>query len=255
MRYRFLLASFIMAATLQAQPVLKLNVDLAETTATEKIYNFAVDDFEGVIGWQFSMHYDGARIKYKEVRNSVLNYLSTGSFFEPTPGELRSVWLDNDLTPNNFPDPTVVFQLVFELLDTDSTPLCFEESEEYFEFIVDEGGGSFTLSEIVIHDDCNTGLSIFLDPSATDAPEATPVDLIRDAYLSTTGTLSFSATHDQELTISLFDLNGVELNAYNSKEYPAGRQSVLCRPLVPGLYVLKAKGGDGREQVMKVFAY
>ena len=49
MRYKFLLASFILVATLQAQSVLKLNVELAETTATEKVYNFTVDDFEGVL--------------------------------------------------------------------------------------------------------------------------------------------------------------------------------------------------------------
>ena len=255
MRYYFLLASFILAATLQAQPVLKLNVDLAETTATEKIYNFAVDDFEGVIGWQFSMHYDGARIKYKEVRNSILNYLNTGSFFEPTPGELRSVWLDNDLTPNNFPDPTVVFQLVFELLDTESTPLCFEESEEYFEFIVDEGGGSFTLSEIVIHDECNSGLSIFLDPSATETPDETPIDLISDVFLSTTGTLSFTGMTDQNLTISLFDLSGIALSSFKNKAYGEGRQTLQCKPMMSGIYIVKVIQKDGKEQVMKVFAY
>ena len=255
MRYPFLLASFILAATLQAQSVLKLNVELAETTATEKVYNFTVDDFEGVIGWQFSMHYDGARIKYKEVRNAVLNYISTGSFFEPTPGELRSVWLDNDLTPNNYPDPTVVFQLVFEILDNENTPLCFEESEEYFEFIVDEGGGSFTLSEIVITDDCNSGLSIFLDPSATDAPEATRAQLISDVYLSSSGILSFSSSHDQTLSISLFDVNGIELTSFNKKEYPTGRQSVTCKPMASGIYLLKAIGDDDSEQVVKVFAY
>lgn len=255
MKHFLLISLLALSVSLQAQHTLRFGVELVEATATEKVYNFETEDFLNIVAWQFSMHFDGTRMRFKEIRNPILNYLSTNSFNEPTPGNLRSLWLDNDLTPDNYTEPTVLFQLVFELLTPENTPLCFDEAQEYFEFVVEEGPGNFYLSELVIHDDCVAGLSIFLDGTATEDISTPQVQHVTDVSLQSSGTLSFSSASDQRLKLSLIDLNGRQLISFDEKEYTTGRNSLSCRPVAQGVYVLKTIAGDGKESAMKVFAY
>ena len=91
MRHLLLALFLAFAASIQAQEPLKLKVDLQEITATEKVYNFISENFVGVIGWQFTMQFDGTKMKFKEIRNAVNPTQTSGNFNEPNPGELRSV--------------------------------------------------------------------------------------------------------------------------------------------------------------------
>ena len=74
MRHLILAFCLALGAALQAQETLKLKVDLQEITATEKVYNFISENFVGVIGWQFSMQFDGTKMKFKEIRNAAVSY-------------------------------------------------------------------------------------------------------------------------------------------------------------------------------------
>ncbi len=248
-----LFLAFMVSA--QAQEALKLKVDLVEITATEKVYNFITDNFEGIIGWQFTMAYDGTKMSFKEIRNPVHPNQSSANFFEPMPGELRSVWLDPDLVANNFPDSTVMFQLVFDILEPEGAPLCFLESQDYFEFIVDEGSGSVSIVEILISDDCYQGFSIFLNTSAIDNPSTTSVQLISGVFLSANGILSFTSNTDQELNLDVLDINGKVLSSFNAQSFAQGRHTLECNTVTPGIYLLKASREDGTAQVLKVLAY
>ena len=256
MKHFLLISLLALSVSLQAQHTLRFGVELVEATATEKVYNFETEDFLNIVAWQFSMHFDGTRMRFKEIRNPILNYLSTNSFYEPTPGNLRSLWLDNDLDPDNYTEPTVLFQMVFEILSPENTPLCFEESQEFFEFVVQEEPGNFYLSELVIHDDCVAGLSIFLEgASATEDISTSVVQHITDVSLMSSGTLSFSSASNQNLVLSLVDLNGKQLISFDEKEYTTGRNSLSCKPVAQGVYVLKSIAGDGKESAVKVFAF
>jgi hypothetical protein len=254
---RNFLTTLILACTLsvQAQSVLKLKLELVETTPTEKVYNFITENFVGFIGWQFLLEFDGTKMKYKEIRNPIHPTQTSSNFNEPTPGQLRSVWLDYDLVPNDYPDSTVLFQLVFELLDPEGAPVCFQPSQDFFEFIVHDGPGSFFLSEIVISDDCYQGFSIFLEGTATENPSTPVVDSIKDVYLSSTGTLSFTSNLDQTLRLSLFDMNGKVLTSFDKKEYGVGRHTLKCKNVSPGMYLFKVTSGDGKDTAIKVLAY
>jgi len=239
---------------MHAQEPLKLRVELAELTATEKVYNFTTENMVGIIGWQFQMEFDGTKMKFKEIRNVIQPSQNTHNFNESAPGVLRSVWLDYDLQSDDFPDSTVLFQLVFETLDTDGAPLCFFESHEYFEFIKDQESGGFDLAEILISDDCYQGFSIFLNSTATENP-ATPVVLtIKDIFLSSTGTLSFTSLQEQELQFSLMDVNGKLITTIDHRTYSEGRNTLQCKIVVPGMYLVKVSAGDGVGKAIKVFA-
>lgn len=254
MRNLLLSIALICTVSMQAQVPLKLKVEAIETTPTEKVYNFITIDFVDIIGWQFIMDFDGTKMKFKEIRNPIHPSHTSSNFYEPTPGELRSVWIDTDLESNNFPDTTVLFQLVFEILEPDGTPLCFLESQEYFEFIMD-AASDYSLSEVLISDDCYQGFSIFLEGSSTENTAVAAEPFLNDVSLSTSGTLSFTSPVDQRLHISLFDLNGKQLISLGEKEFATGRNTLLCKSITSGVYVLKAVAKDGKESAVKVFAY
>lgn len=254
MRNILLSIVLICAASMQAQDPLKLKVEVVETTPTEKVYNFITINFVDIIGWQFQMDFDGTKMKFKEIRNPIHPSQTSNNFYEPTPGELRSVWIDTDLQPNSFPDSTVLFQLVFEVLEPEGTPLCFLESQEYFEFIMADSS-DFSLTEILISDDCNQGFSIFLNGSSTENTGVTTQTFLKDVFLSTFGNLSFTSTIDQQMQLSLFDLNGKLLVSFSEKEFATGRNTLQCKPITSGVYVVKAVTKDGQENAVKVFAY
>jgi len=247
--------SLAFMVSVQAQEALKLKVDLVEITATEKVYNFITENFEGIIGWQYTMAYDGTKMAFKEIRNPIDQSYTTGNFFEPNPGELRSVWLDLDLEANDYADSTVLFQLVFDILEPEGAPLCFLESQDYFEFIMDEGSGGLNIVEILISDDCYQGFSIFLNTAATENTSTTAAHLISEVFLSTNGILSFTSNVEQPLSLDLVDINGKVLNSLNAQPVAAGRHTLQCPIVTPGIYLLNVKGEDGTQQVVKVFAY
>lgn len=244
----------ICAISLHAQDELRLEVELAETTSTEKIYNFISENFVGLVGWQFSMDFDGTKMKFKEVRNSIDPMFSSNNFNEPNPGELRSVWLDIDLQSNDHPKRTILFQLVFTPLESEGTPLCFLETQANFEFILDTDLNNFEMAEIIISDDCYQGFSIFFETTSTEMPSIPAEPFIKDVSLSSAGTLSFSSMLDQVLNLSLYDMNGKEMVAFSGKKYPQGRNTLAYQGVIPGVYVLKATTVEGKRMVIKVVA-
>lgn len=254
MRNLLLAIALISAASIQAQDPLKMKVEVVETSPTEKVYNFITINFVDIIGWQFIMNFDGTKMKFKEIRNAIHPSQTTGNFYEPTPGELRTVWIDTDLQPNNFPDSTVLFQLVFEILQPEGAPLCFLETQENFEFIMKDGS-EFTLTEILISDDCYQGFSIFLGGTSTENTGVSTQPFIKDVFLSTTGALTFASTVDQQMHISLYDLNGKQVMSFGEKEIVSGRNTLQCKPITQGVYVLKTIAENGKESAVKVFAY
>lgn len=255
MRHFLLAMCLAFGATLQAQGTLKLKVDLQEITATEKVYNFVSENFVGVIGWQFSMQFDGTKMKFKEIRNAVNPTHTSGNFNEPNPGELRSVWIDIDLQSNDYPDSTVLFQLVFEILEPEGAPLCFLESQEFFEFILADEFIGFEFAELLISDDCYQGFSIILETTATENPATPALELVQDVFLSTDGTIAFTSNREKALRISLSDMSGKVISSFAKKEYAEGRHTLNCKAMAPGAYVLRFITEDDAECVVKVIAY
>ncbi len=253
---KHLILIFILACTvsIQAQDPLKLKVDFVETTATEKVYNFISENFVGVIGWQFTMQFDGTKMKFKEIRNAVNPTQTSGNFNEPNPGELRSVWIDTDLQSNDFPDMTVLFQLVFEILELEGAPLCFLESQEFFEFILDDEFVNFEFAELLISDDCYQGFSIILETTATENPTSPAVELVQDVFLSSNGTLAFTSNRNQALRISLTDMSGKVISSFAKKDYGERRHTLNCKAMAPGAYVLRFIAEDDTECAVRVMA-
>lgn len=243
-----------LAFSTQAQDTVRLNVPLASLTSTEKIYDFIVSDFENIVGFQFSMTFDDTKMHFREVRNIVLDHMTTNSFNDPLPGTLLSVWLDTDLEATDYNEPTTIFQLVFDVLDGEGSPLCFTNTPLDYEFIVEEAPGDFHLSHMVIDDDCQDGTAILLNTTATEDPAKTSPKIINHLYLNTHGILTFTSLTEELLRFNAFNPEGKIVATSKPIEVVKGTNEIaLGKELLPGIYFINWKDSIGNTQSEKVF--
>lgn len=232
-----------------------MKVEIAEETATERVYDFILDDFIGVIGWQFQMEFDGAKMSFKEIRNSIQQGQHSGNFNESAPGELRTSWIDPDLSANNYTEPTVVFQMVFDLMDPDGSILCFKESNEAYEFILEEDNGVIVINEILISDDCRQDFSILFNNTATKENILKSDPLITQPNLAADGLLSFTASREFSITMSLVNINGGVVHDFGKLSLAPGRHSLQTSGVFPGMYLLNISTTSGIHQTFKVISH
>lgn len=251
MKKLLILPLLISAGMAFSQHTIEFGVELSEVTDTEKIYNFVFDDFVNIVGWQFTMDFDGSKMSFKEIRNPILEGLSSSSFNEPQAGNLISVWLDFDLVPEDFTESTVAFQIVFDLIEGDGSDLCFATSQDFYEFIVNDDMGNFYLSELIIYDDCNQGMSIFFETTSTQEA-VQESDVLSDVYLGASGTLAFTSHQSTNLSLTLHDMQGKSVFTLRNIDVREGRQTIQTNALSPGTYVLSATSGDGDLQSVKL---
>ena len=250
----FLLLFLLISSSLTAQDQLRLKVEIAEETATERVYDFILDDFIGVIGWQFQMDFDGTKMSFKEIRNSIQQGQHSGNFNESAPGELRTSWIDPDLSADNYTDPTIVFQMVFTLLEPDGSPLCFRESNEAYEFILEEDNGIIVINEILISDDCRQDFSILFNTTNIEDQVLKSEPLITQPNLTSGGLLSFTTSTEFPMTISLVNMHGGVVHDFGKLSFAPGRHSLQAGGVIPGMYLLNISTTTGINQTIKVIS-
>ncbi|HZV69609.1 MAG TPA: T9SS type A sorting domain-containing protein [Saprospiraceae bacterium] len=240
---------------LNAQHTVYFSLEPVELNTTEKIYNFIVSDFVDMVGWQFSMLFDGTKMRFKEIRNPILDDLTNHDFNEPHSGILLTAWIDRDLQSLDYIEPTVAFQLVFELLSPEGADVCLSETPLSYEFIVHDSPGHIFLSEVVINDDCHVSFPIQLNTTAVDDPASGGTELIDQVYLSTQGELSFTNTTEQNLSLQLFDILGRPVVNFGNVLYPSGRSTLdTGRKISDGLYILHMTNDHGKTFTSTIIA-
>lgn len=244
-----------LAVTLNAQQALHFRLEVAELTASEKIYNFIVDDYVNVIAWQYVMIFDDSKMQFREIRNSIVEGLSTGTFHAESPGYLRTAGFDPDLDPVDFPDSTVIYQIVFDLTAPGGSTLCFSEVSSDYEIVIEENGFQMELEQLIVTDECNTGLVLNLNPTSVDHHVIEAERLIEKIFLSKQGELAFTTTHDQKMSLQLFDVLGRPVSLKKENTYDFGRNVVnMDKSIYGGIYMLLIRSEDGRYEGYPVIA-
>lgn len=249
----FLLTVVLLAnLCIQAQPTAHLGLALAEVTATEKVYNVYVREYRGIIAHSYSMSFDEAKMTYQGIRNSIISSLNGSSFANPSAGVITSLWFEGSLVGEDYLDSTVLYQIVFNVVQPGGSNLCFSQTPLPFEFVDAE---SNSLDEIIIHDDCFDSLLVIINPSSVVAAVPGPKALIENIQVSGDGRFSFTSLQDQHLVFSLYDTQGRKLSTLTSTFYPKGRhQGDLRKALVPGAYLIQsmATGSSTFSQIVMV---
>lgn len=123
--------------------------DATVTMGDEVCVDVSVNNFDNIVGLEFSMEYDPALLEYKEVRNLNLDQLSESSFGPPGEGanpigSLKLSWLDQNIQGVSVPDGTVIMQVCFTAIanmgttdfgiDLDAAVEVIDENEDLLPF-------------------------------------------------------------------------------------------------------------------------
>lgn len=256
MKHFLILILLFVSVHLKAQHTLHFTIELAEVNATEKIYNFIVDDFDQIIAWQLTFLFDSTNMRFKEVRNSVIDGLSNSDFNEAEPGVLFTTWLDSDVFPNDYSNPVTAFQMVFDVLQPGGSALCFSTDEAEYEIVLSDGTNDFALDNLIITDECNTDLLLVLNPSAVENTDHKEKYHLEKLFLSTSGELSFTMLNDQAISFVLYDIPGHVVGVVKKNEYALGRHTVHVRKtLQSGIYFINIINEAGVIHTLGVYTY
>ncbi len=76
------------------------------------------DNFENIVGMQFSINYDPTRLQFNNVQNFNIPALNEGAFGNPSDGAVTVVWTEPGLNPVTLPNGSVMFELCFTATGT-----------------------------------------------------------------------------------------------------------------------------------------
>lgn len=234
---------------LQAQPTAHLGLSLSGFSGTEKVYNVYVSEYRGIIAHSYSMSFDDTKMTYQGIRNSIIPSITDASFANPSAGVITTLWFEGSLIGEDYLDSTVLYQIVFNVVQPGGSTLCFSQTPLPFEFVDAE---SNSLNEIIIHDECFDSLLVIINPSSVVSAAPVPKASIQNLHMSNDGQFSFTSLADQHLAFNLNDSQGRILAALKSTYYSKGRnQGDFHQDIIPGPYLMQTMtNGSNAQSVM-----
>ena len=104
-----------------SKPIIKKGVKIAIEGGTPKkgeefCSKIVVENFNDIIGAQFTLQWGAPVLKFKEVRNFKIKDLGKGNFGDKftKDGKLTFVWYDQSLKGISIPNKTPIFEVCFE---------------------------------------------------------------------------------------------------------------------------------------------
>ncbi|WP_367391598.1 cohesin domain-containing protein [Lewinella sp. LCG006] len=123
--------STVNSGTVTVSPPLEgFGLILADATASQGdnvCLPVTVNDFNNILGMQFSINYDPAALTFTGAQNfnAALVGFTAGSVGNPTPGNLTFTWNDPLATGVTLPNGATIFELCFDVLTNESTTVVF----------------------------------------------------------------------------------------------------------------------------------
>lgn len=223
----------------RANDTVTVRLQLEEITATEKVYNFTFENFDGIIAYQWALSFDPAGMSFKEARNITLEHLLPSDFHESTPGVLRSLYLNPTLEGADHPDVFTAFQLVFEVNTTGGSDVCLSETSIDYEFVALDGVNEFTMNTLVMYDDCHQPFVLALSPTAVKETSYDGQSGIERVYGNSDGWISFVSQYEGSAHLTVFDYSGREVSRMGRQFLTKGRHDFQTgQPLTTGVYLL-----------------
>jgi hypothetical protein len=245
---------FLLAGSqwMTAQAVMHIGLTIAELTSTQKVYNVYVKNYDQILASQYSLSFDPQKMTFAGVRQSIPDGLGNSCFGTPFPGIATHAWIQTDLDPDSYIDSTVIYQLVFNVLQPGGSTLCFTNVPLDYEFVKPD---EELVEPFFIHDDCYSG-DVLIDPSTgIHEPTISTAFQLQNISLSDRGEMTFNLKKPDQLRFTLYETNGKEIAGSNTKSYSTGRSTVnFGHALNNEIYLIKVTGTSGLVQTIKAFA-
>ena len=179
--------------------------DVTAETGETVCLGVTTQNFDNILGMQFSMNYDPSLLEFQSVGNFNLNGLAAAQFGLPndggTPGNITLSWLDPDVEGVTLPDDTEIFEICFEVIGDEDATVTFSNSPTSIEITDgDENPVDFNGDPGVV----TIGVEQPIDPlelsistESVNAGEQACVDVVAESGFENITDFQFSIDYDE----------------------------------------------------------
>jgi len=218
---------------------LVMKITNPQINGNQVIFDVSADYFTNMVGMQYSILYDPAVMTYVTIQNFNLPDLTLNDFNSPTPGVLLNSWVKRSAGGVSLENGTLIYQIVFEMVNSNSGSVCFSEDPLQSEFILEYG----ILTAYNIIDGCHFDpFQINLTTNTEDIANRFGIN-IENAILNET--INFTLADEQSVEFRVFDILGKQNMSFPNTIYSAGEHTLdISSSIIPGIYILTAKIHD-----------
>ena len=235
-----IILSLILILSLSARSEgLIMKITNPQINGNQVIFDVSADNFTDMVGMQYSINYDPALMTYVTTQNFNLPDLILHDFNSPTPGVLLNVWVKRSAGGVFLKNGTVIYQIVFEMVNKSFGAVCFSENPLASEFII----SSINLTSFSVVDGCHfEPFQINLTTGIEDIANRFVVQIQNVAHYQK---ITFSVDKGQAIEFHLFDVQGNRIASVSKTNYTGGVHTLdFNNSVIPGVYIMTANCED-----------
>ena len=250
MRLLFTFLAFIVFIQLQSQAiVLKIiNPQLSEKIVT---YDVVVEEFTNMIGMQYGLTYDPAKMDFHSISNIYLPNFTLNDINTNLEGQVILSWINTSLDPITMVDGSILYKISFECKDIDNRgEVCISENFLASEFI----NANLDIKFLDIVDDCFPEIHRVALGVNSNSDMKLP-SAIKILGLHDNGILKIQSELSDEMKVSIFDFSGKNTIRTKTINIHSGENSILVdHTFNSGVYIVNLSG-QGYSFSKKVIVY
>lgn len=81
------------------------------------VVEFRAEDFDDVLGFQFTLSYDSNQLEFVEMNSNALTNFNTTHYWKINDGAINMAWIDSSIASLSIPDGEMVFTATFNVLE------------------------------------------------------------------------------------------------------------------------------------------
>lgn len=243
---QFIIACLCFASVSTNAQELLFRITNPQVSGNEVTYDVVVDNFTDMVAIQYGIAYDTQVLTFVAVQNIAIISMSNGNFYNE-PGSIVNVWVDFNVAGVSLPNGTVLYQIVFEMVNDTFGTVCFSDEVIDYEFATTTG----VLNSFSIIDDCYPEPhQIIIHPSSVE-------NFARDYGIQLNTVvrdhkISLSFAEERKIGFTLLDISGKWIQVFPERVYAPGHHQLEFRQVPPGLYILAGQT-DGKQLPFKIF--
>ncbi len=232
----FILAFLLLVSFSSKSQNLLLKITNPQISGNQITYDVSVVNFDSISAMTYCISYDQSNLSFNRIKN-IISFMSIFDISTESPNYICNKWLDASLETVSLPDNTVLYRIVFDMVQGMDGDVCFSQEPFASEFLI----GDFEfLTSFYIIDDCYPDTSeVILNATHEIKPEDYGMNI---QPVSFSNQIQFSIATEQSLEFSLIDIMGRQIQHFPKRNYSMGKNSILLNEKPSkGIYILMTR--------------
>lgn len=235
MKYISCIAILLLSLTIQSQGLL-LKITNPQVSGNQITYDVSVVNFDSITGMTYCMSYEQSKLSFNRIKN-IISFMSIFDFSTESPNYICNKWIDATLESESLPDNTVLYQIVFNMLQGMDGDVCFSQEPFESEFLI---GDFEMLTSFYIIDDCYPDTSqVILNAIQVNKPEDFGIHI---QQISFSNQIQFTTDTEKSIEFNLVDIMGRQIDHFPKTHYSSGHNSIMLNKIPSkGIYILTTR--------------